>query len=144
MLDAGISLDAILYAVLALTIVRIAPVMLALRGTDISPRDALFLGWMGPRGLASLVFGLLAVIGLKGSASGSGRRGDGYHGAPQRDPPWRQRPADRGRVCACRSSDRGLRGRRGGRGGRAAGPISVDVSVGRLYRFTARPGLPRL
>jgi NhaP-type Na+/H+ or K+/H+ antiporter len=44
------------------------PVMLALRGTDISRRDALFLGWMGPRGLASLVFGLLAVIGLDDSA----------------------------------------------------------------------------
>ncbi len=62
-------LDAILYAVLALTVVRVVPVMLALRGTDISRRDALFLGWMGPRGLASLVFGLLAVIGLHGSAS---------------------------------------------------------------------------
>jgi sodium/hydrogen antiporter len=68
-LDAGIELDAILYAVLALTVVRILPVMLALRGTDISRRDALFLGWMGPRGMASLVFGLLAVIGLKGGAS---------------------------------------------------------------------------
>ena len=61
--------DAILYAVVALTIVRIVPVMLALHGTDIGRRDALFLGWMGPRGLASLVFGLLAVIGLDGSAS---------------------------------------------------------------------------
>jgi sodium/hydrogen antiporter len=68
-LDAGIKLDAILYAVLALTVVRIVPVMLALRGTDISRRDALFLGWMGPRGMASLVFGLLAVIGLRGGAS---------------------------------------------------------------------------
>lgn len=68
-LDTGVSLDAILYALLALTVVRIVPVMLALRGTDISRRDALFLGWMGPRGLASLVFGLLAVIGLDGSAS---------------------------------------------------------------------------
>lgn len=68
-LDAGVQLDAILYAVLALTVVRVVPVMLALRGTDISRRDALFLGWMGPRGLASLVFGLLAVIGLHGSAS---------------------------------------------------------------------------
>jgi sodium/hydrogen antiporter len=67
-LDAGVRLDAVLYAVVAVTVVRIVPVMLALRGTDISSRDALFLGWMGPRGLASLVFGLLAVTGLKGSA----------------------------------------------------------------------------
>jgi sodium/hydrogen antiporter len=68
-LDAGVKLDAVLYAVVALTVVRIVPVMLALRGTDISRRDALFLGWMGPRGLASLVFGLLAVIGLHRAAS---------------------------------------------------------------------------
>ena len=68
-LDAGIKLDAVLYALVALTVVRIVPVTLALRGTDISRRDALFLGWMGPRGLASLVFGLLAVIGLHGGAS---------------------------------------------------------------------------
>jgi NhaP-type Na+/H+ or K+/H+ antiporter len=68
-IDNGVSLDAIVYAVVALTVVRIVPVMLALRGTDISRRDALFLGWMGPRGLASLVFGLLAVIGLEGRAS---------------------------------------------------------------------------
>ncbi|HEX5191926.1 MAG TPA: cation:proton antiporter [Solirubrobacteraceae bacterium] len=68
-LDAGLKLDAVLYALLALTVVRVVPVMLALRGTDISRRDALFIGWMGPRGLASLVFGLLAVIGLAGSAS---------------------------------------------------------------------------
>ena len=33
-LDTGISLDAILYAVVALTVVRIVPVMLALRGTE--------------------------------------------------------------------------------------------------------------
>jgi NhaP-type Na+/H+ or K+/H+ antiporter len=68
-IEAGIELDAIVYAVVALTVVRIVPVMLALRGTDIRRRDALFLGWMGPRGLASLVFGLLAVISLRGGAS---------------------------------------------------------------------------
>jgi sodium/hydrogen antiporter len=68
-LNLGIELDAILYAVVALTVVRIVPVMLALRSTDISRRDALFLGWMGPRGLASLVFGLLAVIALRGRGS---------------------------------------------------------------------------
>ena len=68
-LDAGVQLDAILYAVVAVTVVRVVPVMLVLRGTDIGRRDALFLGWMGPRGLASLVFGLLAVIALNGRAS---------------------------------------------------------------------------
>ncbi|MCL1065566.1 cation:proton antiporter [Shewanella olleyana] len=46
----------LLYALLSLTIVRMLPVFLALgcKGEDISSR--LFLGWFGPRGLASIVF----------------------------------------------------------------------------------------
>ena len=52
---------------LALTVVRIVPVVLALRGTTITRLEAIFIGWMGSRGLASLVFGLLAVIQLNGS-----------------------------------------------------------------------------
>jgi sodium/hydrogen antiporter len=68
-LDAGISLEVVVYSVLALTVVRVIPVLLALRGTTITTREAIFIGWMGPRGLASLVFGLLAVIALPGEAS---------------------------------------------------------------------------
>jgi len=68
-LAAGLRLDVILYAVLALTVARTVPVMLSLHGTDIPRAHALFLGLMGPRGLASMVFGLLAVIELKGGAS---------------------------------------------------------------------------
>jgi NhaP-type Na+/H+ or K+/H+ antiporter len=41
--------------------------MLSLLGSPISRRDALFLGWLGPRGLATIVFGLLAVIELTGT-----------------------------------------------------------------------------
>jgi sodium/hydrogen antiporter len=48
---------------------QIIPVVLALRGTTITRLEAIFIGWMGPRGLASLVFGLLAVIALNGSPS---------------------------------------------------------------------------
>jgi sodium/hydrogen antiporter len=68
-LGAGVPLEVVVYAVLALTVVRIVPVVLALRGTRITRREATFIGWMGPRGLASLVFGLLAVIALNGSPS---------------------------------------------------------------------------
>ena len=68
-LDAGVPLEVVVYAVLALTVVRIIPVALALRGTTITGLEAVFIGWMGPRGLASLVFGLLAVIALNGSPS---------------------------------------------------------------------------
>jgi sodium/hydrogen antiporter len=68
-LDAGVRVEVVVYALLALTVVRIVPVLLALRGTTITRLEAIFLGWMGPRGLASLVFGLLAVIELNGDPS---------------------------------------------------------------------------
>ncbi|WP_371494167.1 cation:proton antiporter [Kitasatospora sp. NBC_00374] len=52
------------YAVLTLTVVRIVPVLLCLVGTGVSRADRWLLAWLGPRGLASIVFGLLAFIGL--------------------------------------------------------------------------------
>lgn len=51
----------LLYAVLSLTLVRMIPVGLALLGTGFDRRTVLFIGWFGPRGLASLVFALLAL-----------------------------------------------------------------------------------
>ena len=48
--------DAILYAVLSLTVIRMLPVFLVLGGMGLSVSDKLFLGWFGPRGLASIVF----------------------------------------------------------------------------------------
>lgn len=47
------------YAVLSLTIVRMLPVALALRGTRLSRASVVFMGWFGPRGLASIVLGLV-------------------------------------------------------------------------------------
>ena len=49
----------LLYAVLSLTVVRMVPVALALRGTGLSRATVLFMGWFGPRGLASIVLGLV-------------------------------------------------------------------------------------
>ena len=49
------------YAVLSLTVVRMLPVALVLIGTGLDSRSVLFMGWFGPRGLASIVFALLAV-----------------------------------------------------------------------------------
>ncbi|GAA4408165.1 hypothetical protein GCM10023168_25130 [Fodinibacter luteus] len=54
----------VLYAVLSLTVVRMLPVALALVGSGLNRRTVLFVGWFGPRGLASLVFGLLALEAL--------------------------------------------------------------------------------
>ena len=48
-----------LYAVLSLTVVRMLPVAIALLGTRLSPASVVFMGWFGPRGLASLVLGLV-------------------------------------------------------------------------------------
>ena len=47
------------YAVLSLTVVRMLPVALALNGTRLNPATVLFMGWFGPRGLASIVLGLV-------------------------------------------------------------------------------------
>lgn len=50
----------VLYAVLSLTVVRMLPVALASIGAGLDRRTVAFVGWFGPRGLASLVFVLLA------------------------------------------------------------------------------------
>jgi NhaP-type Na+/H+ or K+/H+ antiporter len=63
----GITWRVAWYAFLVVTVMRIIPVMLSLLGTSISRRDALFLGWLGPRGLATIVFGLLAFVELTGA-----------------------------------------------------------------------------
>jgi NhaP-type Na+/H+ or K+/H+ antiporter len=47
------------YAVLSLTIVRMLPVALSLIGTRLNWSTVLFMGWFGPRGLASIVLGLV-------------------------------------------------------------------------------------
>ncbi|MDH5286691.1 MAG: cation:proton antiporter [Betaproteobacteria bacterium] len=49
----------VLYGVLSLTLIRMLPVALALRGTGLAGPTLLFMGWFGPRGLASIVLGLV-------------------------------------------------------------------------------------
>ena len=46
----------IVYALLSLTVVRMLPVYLCLSGMNQSSDTKLFIGWFGPRGLASIVF----------------------------------------------------------------------------------------
>lgn len=47
------------YAVLSLTVIRMLPVAVALIGFGLRPSTVLFMGWFGPRGLASIVLGLV-------------------------------------------------------------------------------------
>ena len=60
----GLSLAPIAYAVLSLTLIRMLPVAAALVGQGFRPDTIGFVGWFGPRGLASVVFTLLAVEAL--------------------------------------------------------------------------------
>jgi NhaP-type Na+/H+ or K+/H+ antiporter len=61
----GLDGTAILYAVLSLTVVRMVPVALALIGSRFQPATVAFIGWFGPRGLASIVFMIIAIEGLQ-------------------------------------------------------------------------------
>jgi len=59
----------LLYSVLSLTLIRMLPVFLSLTGSGIDTEGKLFIGWFGPRGLASIVF---AVIVLSSGLPNSG------------------------------------------------------------------------
>jgi NhaP-type Na+/H+ or K+/H+ antiporter len=56
------------YAVLSLTVVRLLPVALALLGTGLPRATVAFIGWFGPRGLASVIFAVIALEELHGEA----------------------------------------------------------------------------
>src|SRR5829696_7363402 len=56
----------LLYAVLSLTVIRMLPVAISLLGARIDWRTVAFIGWFGPRGLASIVFALIAREDLHG------------------------------------------------------------------------------
>jgi NhaP-type Na+/H+ or K+/H+ antiporter len=57
----ALSWQIVLYAVLSLTVLRMAPVALAMLGAHLGRATVLFVGWFGPRGLASIIFALLAL-----------------------------------------------------------------------------------
>ena len=57
----AISWPMVLYGILSLTIIRMLPIALSLIGTGVSLPTTLFLGWFGPRGLASILFGLIVL-----------------------------------------------------------------------------------
>jgi sodium/hydrogen antiporter len=53
--------EMVVYALLSLTVIRMLPIFLVLTGTGESTPSKLFLGWFGPRGLASLVFAIIVI-----------------------------------------------------------------------------------
>src|SRR4051812_29644478 len=56
-----LSATVVIYALASLTLVRIIPVTLAMLGSGARPPTVAFLGWFGPRGLASIVFAVILV-----------------------------------------------------------------------------------
>jgi NhaP-type Na+/H+ or K+/H+ antiporter len=51
----------VVFAIVALVVVRLVAVSLALLGSDVPLRERLFIGWFGPRGIGTLVLGMLVV-----------------------------------------------------------------------------------
>jgi NhaP-type Na+/H+ or K+/H+ antiporter len=56
--------ELVLYALMSLTAVRMVPVAISVIGAGLDPPTTTFLAWFGPRGLASVVFALLAIEDL--------------------------------------------------------------------------------
>ncbi|OBK74514.1 sodium:proton antiporter [Mycobacterium sp. 1274761.0] len=65
-LTLGVSWGMVAFCLLALTVVRLVPVLAAMLGSPYSWQERLLLGWLGPRGTTSIVFGLLAFNVLTG------------------------------------------------------------------------------
>ena len=61
LLLSGFSWQVLLYALLSLTVVRMLPVWLCLVGKGLQADSLLFMGWFGPRGLASIVFVVMVI-----------------------------------------------------------------------------------
>jgi NhaP-type Na+/H+ or K+/H+ antiporter len=55
----GMGWRVIVYAIASLTLIRMVPVAIAMIRTGLSWPTVAYVGWFGPRGLASIVFGLL-------------------------------------------------------------------------------------
>ena len=88
-----LSWELALYAVLSLTVVRMLPVAIAMLGSHARAPTLGFLGWFGPRGLASIVFAVIVDRRVEPSARAPDRAGDlpdrrplGLRPRPQRRP----------------------------------------------------------
>lgn len=68
-LSSGAPVGMLVFCLMALTLVRMVPILAALIGTGFSWRERLQIGWLGPRGTTSIVFGLLAFNVLAGDAA---------------------------------------------------------------------------
>ncbi len=51
----------VVYSLLSLTVIRILPVLISLVGMPLRTDEKMFIGWFGPRGLASIVFAVIVL-----------------------------------------------------------------------------------
>ena len=56
-----LSWSIVVYTILSLTAIRMVPIFLSLLGSGVSTEGKWFLGWFGPRGLASIVFAVIVI-----------------------------------------------------------------------------------
>ena len=68
----GFDVAVVLFAVLSLTLIRMVPVAIALYGERFQRKTTAFIGWFGPRGLASIVFLLLGLESLEAAGVATG------------------------------------------------------------------------
>ena len=71
-----LSAQPIIYAIVSLTLIRMVPVAIVLIGKHLRPATVAFMGWFGPRGLASVVFTLIALQELEHSGGGDAAGAD--------------------------------------------------------------------
>ncbi|MGW5002919.1 cation:proton antiporter domain-containing protein [Streptomyces hydrogenans] len=60
----GIAFQVLTYALLVLTVARFVPVAASLTGTAFTRAERAAIGWLGPRGVTSIVFAVLAYVQL--------------------------------------------------------------------------------
>jgi NhaP-type Na+/H+ or K+/H+ antiporter len=68
-ISSPVALRSLAYGIISLTVIRMVPVALAMIGTRLGVATIAFMGWFGPRGLASVIFALLASDDLGQKAS---------------------------------------------------------------------------
>ena len=61
----NISWTIIIYAIISLTVVRMLPVAISMIGAKLKPASTLFMGWFGPRGIASILYVLTVMSNNK-------------------------------------------------------------------------------
>jgi NhaP-type Na+/H+ or K+/H+ antiporter len=64
--NAGLTVGTVVFCLLALTLVRMLPVAVAMLRSTFTWSERFLLGWLGPRGASSIVFGLLAFNVIEG------------------------------------------------------------------------------